>query len=362
MDAGGTDAGGADAGGMVSVDAAWASFDPATQQALLDQLANGVVNNNLVGAAMGLASADGTLWAGASGLANVETMQPWEPTRSFRIGSVTKTFTAALIFLLEADGALTLDDPLEQWVPGFYDGVGVTLRHLMSNTSGIVSYNYVGSFDSSAVWTPTALVQWAVDHEPALRFAPGSQWEYSNTNWVLLGLVIEAAGADTYEALVAQRLTLPLGLTHTYIAGADDDNPAIVECYAADRVTNMTQVANPSFGWAAGAAVSTPADLARWAVALYGGAVLPESALTRMVTPTVLTNGTVTDYGMGAFLELDGEDALYGHTGGYAAYFTYMYYWKRDRLALVVMSNTYDTNLRDLAAYGWSVPLGFMYP
>ena len=113
---------------------------------------------------------------------------------------------------------------------------------------------------------------------------------------------------------------------------------------------------------AAGVAVSTPADLARWAIALYGSDFLPAGALARMVTPTVLTNGTVTDYGMGAFLEIDGEDALYGHTGGYAAYFTYMYYWKRDRLALVVMSNTYDTNLRDLAAYGWSVPLGFMYP
>jgi D-alanyl-D-alanine carboxypeptidase len=353
----------ADASGPYADAGVWAALDGEQCDRLDEQLANGVRDHNLVGASMGIAYAtERRLWTGASGLSNVERSEPWTAERSSRIGSVTKTFTAALIFLLEEDGTLTLDDPLEQWVPGFYDGVGVTIRHMLANTSGIVSYNYVGSFDDSRAWTPNELVQWAVDQEPALRFEPGSQWEYSNTNYVLLGMVIEAASGESYADIVASRLTEPLGLRDTYVAVSGDDNPAIVDCYDADKTTNWTARSDPSFGWAAGAAVSTPADLARWAAALYGGDVLSDASLTRMVTPTVLTDGTTIETGLGAFVEIDGDQALYGHTGGFAGYLTYMYYWKTDGIALVVMSNTYETDLRDLSAYGWSVPLNFTHP
>jgi D-alanyl-D-alanine carboxypeptidase len=194
-----------------------------------------------------------------------------------------------------------------------------------------------------------------------LHFEPGSQWEYSNTNFVLLGLVIEAASNESYESLIETRLTVPLGLNDTYIAASGDSNLAIVDCYDRDG-TNLTDTADPSFGWAAGAGVSTPADLARWTAALYGGDVLSDDALERMLTPTELSDGTLVESGLGAFVEIDGEDAIYGHTGGIAGYLTYMYFWQADRIALVAMTNTFDTNLRDLSAYGWSVPLGFVYP
>lgn len=343
-------------------DGGWAPVAPQVADAMLAQLENGVQDLGLVGAAMGVAYADQRwLWSGARGLAKVEDSQPWEAGRSFRIGSVTKTFTAALVFLLVEDGLVRLDDPLEQWLPGYYDGVGVTVRHLLSNTSGIVSYNYVGNFDSSASWQPEALVQWAVDHEQVLRFPPGSQWEYSNTNFVLLGLIIEGATGQRYADVVQARLTGPLGLGHTYMALSGDANPAIVDCYAVDG-TNLSGTADPSFGWAAGAGVSTPSDLARWAAALYGGEVLSPASLNQMLTPTQLTDGSTVEYGMGAFLEIDGENAIFGHTGGIAGYFTYMYFWRADRIALVMMSNRYQTNLRTLAGYGWSVPLDFPFP
>ncbi len=340
----------------------WGELDQRTCDRLGEQVARGVEDLELVGAAIGVAYAqEQLLCVRAAGMAQKETLTAWTPERSFRIGSVTKTFTAALVFLLEADGALSLDDPLEQWAPGYYDGLGLTIRHLLSNTSGIVSYNWVGSFDDTRRWEPAELAQWAVDNQPTLEFEPGSQWAYSNTNFVLLGLIIEAAGGDSYEAQVEARLTGPLGLRDTYIAGSGDANSAIVDCYDVDG-TNLTGRADPSFGWAAGAAVSTPSDLARWAAALYGGDVLSADALTRMTTPTVLTDGTVTEYGLGAFLEIDGADAIFGHTGGIGAYLTYMYYWRADGIALVAMSNTFQTNLRELSAYGWSVPLDFEHP
>ncbi len=321
------------------------------------ELDRAVEELDLVGAAMAVEFSDGETWGFTSGLSRLETMEAWEPGRSIRIGSVTKTFTAALIFLLIEDGVLTLDDPLEQWVPGYYDGLGVTLRHLLSNTSGIVSYNYVGSFDDTRPWEPQELAQWAVDHEPALRFEPGSEWEYSNTNFVLLGLVIEAATGDSYEGQFEERLTGPMGLTRTYLAGSGDMNPALVDCYERDG-SNTTGHADPSFGWAAGAAVSTPEELARWISALYGGELLSAGSLELMTTQQVLSDGTTQDYGLGAFVERDGDDALFGHEGGIGGYITYAFYWQADGIALVAATNTFDTDMRTLAGYGWSALLG----
>ncbi len=311
----------------------------------------------LFGAAMAVEFEGGETWRFASGLSRVETMEEWEPGRSIRIGSVTKTFTAALIFLLVEDGVLTLDDPLEVWAPGYYDGLGLTLRHLLSNTSGIVSYNYVGSFDDTRPWAPEELAQWAVEHEPALRFEPGTEWEYSNTNFVLLGLVIEAATGTSYEEQFEARLAGPLGLTRTYVAGSGDMNPALVDCYDRDG-SNTSARADPSFGWAAGAAVSTPEELARWTSALYGGEVLSASSLELMTTQLVLADGTTQDYGLGAFVERDGDDALFGHEGGIGGYITYAFYWEADGIALVAATNTFDTDMRALAGYGWSALLG----
>lgn len=328
-------------------------------QAKVDQA---VEDSGHPGLAMAFADAEAKqLCAVASGYSKVESMEAWDPSRLSRIGSVTKTFTAAIIYQLIDEGTVTMTDPLEDWVPGYYDGVGVTIEHLMTNTSGIVSYNYVGSFDDTRPWTPTELVQWAVDREPDLHFEPGTQWEYSNTNWILLGLVIEAATGGTYEDAIQARLLDPLGLHDTYVAGSGDDNPDVVDCYD-DNLANTTGVADPSFGWAAGAIVSSPSDLARWGAALFGGDVISAASLERMTTPTVLTDGTVTEYGAGAFLEIDGDIAIYGHTGGIGGYLTYMYYWKSDGYVLVVMANQFGAQLRDLAGYGWAVPLGLDYP
>jgi D-alanyl-D-alanine carboxypeptidase len=205
-------------------------------------------------------------------------------------------------------------------------------------------------------------VQWAVDHEPALRFEPGSAWEYSNTNFVLLGLVIEAVTGHTYEAELQTRLLEPLALSSTYLAVSGDANPAIVDSYSEQGV-NLTGSADPSFGWSAGALVSTPEDLARWGVALYGGGVLSADSLEQMLTPVSLSDGTaVENYGLGAFVEVDGSAAIYGHTGGIEGYQTYLFYWAPDRIALVAMANRLEVNLRDLAGYGWSVPLNLPFP
>lgn len=308
----------------------------------------------ITGAAMGAAFHDtGEVMTAASGVANVATGETWTADRQFRIGSVTKTFTAAVVFQLIDEGVVSLDDPLERWVPGYYDGVNVQVRHLLGNTSGIVSYNYVGSFDDTRPWTPQELVEWAVMNESTLRFEPGERWEYSNTNYILLGLVIEAATGATYEQAVQKRILDPLGLDDTYVAKSGDANPNIVRAY--DK-SGAEVVIDPSFGWAAGSIVSTPADLAKWGAALFGGDVVSDASLTMMITPTSVSGAD--GYGHGVFVEIDEENAIYGHTGGIGGFLTYMYFWRDEKVALVAVSNQLEVNLRDLSAYGWSVVLG----
>jgi D-alanyl-D-alanine carboxypeptidase len=317
-----------------------------------------IVNLGLPGVAIAAANVtDGWVWSGTAGAVEPGG-EPWTPGHQFRIGSVTKTFTAAAVLLLVDEGRLSLDDSLERWVPGYYDNQGVTVRHLITNSSGIVSYNYVGSFDSTRAWTPVQLVEWAVQHGPTVQFEPGSTWEYSNTNFVLLGLVIEAVTGGTYEDFVTRRFVEPLDLRDTYVAGAGDDNANIVPSFDADGAPLW---ADPSMGWAAGSIVSTPGDLVRWGAALYGGQVLSHEMLDRMTQPTqVVSDGEL--YGMGAFIEGEGSERTVGHTGGIAGYLTYMYYLESESTVVVLMTNVLGTRLRELAAYPWSVVLGVEYP
>ena len=339
----------------------WSRTDEPTRQALTAALGRAHDDSDHPGIAMAVAYADQRLlWTGAVGHARLEEPQLWAATRRFRIGSVSKTFTAAAVLQLIHEETVDLDDPLERWVAGFYDGRGITIRHLLTNTSGIPSYNYVGSFDDTQVWTPEELVSWSVTHGDGLAFEPGTQWEYSNTNWILLGLVIENATGNTYDAVLDERFFGPLGLHDTYVA-SDNDDPEVVDCYD-ERGVDITGQAHPSFGWAAGGIVSTPSDLAVWAASLYGGDVLNPTMLQWMTTQTNLPDGTVVDYGMGAFVERDGSDALFGHSGGIGGYLTYMFYWAPSRIALVVMVNQMEAELRHLAGYGWSVPLEFLHP
>lgn len=341
--------------------APWTDVDAAHAAELQAALEGAQAEQGLPGLAMAVAYRDThEMWVSATGYADLDAETEWTPTDTFRIGSVTKTFTAAAVFELVEDGVLTLDDPVEQWVPGWWEGP--TVRHLLGHASGIVSYNYVGDFDGSAAWTPEELVQWAWDHDSSLRFAPGTDWEYSNTNYVLLGLVIEAATGRSYADNLGARFLDPLALDDTRLALAGDTDPRLVNSYAGSPPVDNSDADDPSMGWAAGGMVSTPRDLARWTVALFGGGVLSEDSHALMVTPGGLTGPDESEYGLGAFVEGDGDDVIYGHTGGISGYLTFAYYLEDPGVALVVMSNRNPTDLRAASTWGWAAILGIPYP
>ncbi|MFC7535253.1 serine hydrolase domain-containing protein [Actinoplanes sp. GCM10030250] len=290
----------------------------------------------------------------AAGVARLDRPGPAVAAGRFRIGSVSKTFLSTVILQLAAERRLGLDDPVERWLPGTVpSGDGITLRQLLNHTSGL--YNYTDALDLSPEgwlpqrfrsWHPAELVAEATAHPPL--FAPGTDWSYSNTNYVLLGMVVEAVAGHTYADEIRRRIIRPLGLrqtespgdraritgphAHGYLPTGPENNPKPVD------VTLM----NPSIASAAGDVISSTADLNTFFGALLTGRLLPPAQLTAMTT---MVEGH--DYGLG--LErttLSCGVILYGHGGGIFGYNTGSYHTRDGSRRLSMSINPYqgDTN------------------
>ena len=161
--------------------------------------------------------------AGAAGYANLRTKERMRVDHAFRVGSITKTFVATVVLQLAAEGTLGLDDALERWLPGLVaNGQAITLRQLLNHTSGIYNYTDDQALNRTLirnprrVLTPVELVAVATKHGP--NFDPGKRWSYSNTGYILLGLVIEKATATSLEQELRERIFEPLALTRTTLS------------------------------------------------------------------------------------------------------------------------------------------------
>jgi len=261
-----------------------------------------------------------------------ETLAPKKPIRlddRFRVGSVTKTFVATVVLQLEAERVLSLDDTVEKWLAGLVpQGNQISLRMLLDHTSGLFDYLNDGDptvaqpyldGNTDYVWTPQQLLATATSHP--LNFPPGTSWKYSNTNYIVLGLVVEQATADTIEHQLAQRIFLPLRLTHTTF----ETEPALSGRHADGYIrrngvlVNFTRL-SPSFAWSAGAIASTVDDLARFEQALLAGKLLRAPQLKEMEDTSA--GGIAADYGLGLGLLRTPCGKFWGHDGDYPGYLT----------------------------------------
>lgn len=279
------------------------------------------------------------VWSATAGVGDIETGQPRSVHDRYRLGSVTKTFTATVLLQLEAEGRLSLDDTVEKWLPGLvrghgHDGRKITLRQLLNHTSGI--YNYTLDEDFGRTFfskdgflqhrydtrTPEELLAIAMSHEP--DFAPGADWEYSNTNYTLAGLVIERATGHSYAEEVHARIIAPLGLTGTSVPGTRATVPQpSSRAYSklADTTTgptyDVTEV-NPSIAYAGGEMISSSKDLNRFVTALLRGDLLPPEQLREMKTTVRDTDFPNAAYGLGLMdRELSCGVHVWGHGGDF---------------------------------------------
>lgn len=280
-----------------------------------------------------------TTWSATEGVGDLSTGAPRSTADRYRVGSISKTFVATVLLQLEAEGRLSLDDSVEKWLPGVvrghgHDGRRVTVRQLLNHTSGI--YDYTRDEDFVRTYflkdgflqhrydtlRPQELVAIAMSHEPT--FEPGASWSYSNTNYILAGMIVERVTGHSYGDEIRRRVIAPLGLRGTSVPGTRTTLPqpssrayGKLAKTATGPTYDVTEL-NPSMAGAAGEMISDSADLNRFYRALLGGRLLPPRQLAEM-KDTVDTAGHLPGvrYGLGlADRELGCGVHVWGHNGG----------------------------------------------
>ncbi|MFG2781222.1 serine hydrolase domain-containing protein [Streptomyces prunicolor] len=278
-------------------------------------------------------------WSTTAGVGNLRTGKPRSADDRYRVGSITKTFVSTVILQLEAEGRLSLDDTVEKWLPGVvkgngYDATKITLRELLNHTSGI--FNYTADDDFGTTYftkdgffqhrydTKSAadLVAIAMTHKP--DFAPGTSWNYSNTNYVLAGMVIERVTGNSYATEIGRRIINPLHLRATSLPGARVTVPQ-PSSHAYSKLArtptgptyDVTRL-NPTIASSAGSLISDSSDLDRFYGALLRGELLPPKQLKEMKTTVPAAEGSgYMRYGLGLTdITLPCGVHVWGHDGG----------------------------------------------
>ncbi|MCB1024193.1 MAG: beta-lactamase family protein [Acidobacteria bacterium] len=311
------------------------------------------------GATIGVCLADGECFAIATGSSDLESKTPMKPGDLMLAGSVGKTYAAAVAMQLLHEKKMNLDDKIEKylgqekWFSRLPNSKDITIRHLMSHTSGLIRYEFKDQFtkdltaNPDKVWTPTELISYLFDEKAP--FEAGKGWDYSDTNFIVLGMIMEKVTGKKYYDLAKERVLKPLKLKNTYpqdrrklkglIQGyAGDDNPF----GGKDRVLeNGKFIINPQFEWTGGGIMTNAEDLARWTKYMYEGKAFPPEMLTEMlkgVDAPML--GKDTKYGLGVIIRPTRLGITYGHSGFFPGYMTDIMYFPKEKISLSIQINS----------------------
>ena len=309
----------------------------------LDALLSSVYKPNEPGAAF-LIWKDGTvLVRKAFGMADLELGVRMEPDMIFRIGSMTKQFTAAAILMLMEQGKLALADPITKFLPDYpTQGKTITVEHLLTHTSGIKSYTEIDEFGPLVRKDMAVPELIAVFKDKPMDFAPGERWRYDNSGYFLLGAIIEKVSGLTYEAFLQKNIFGPLGMTHTYYGNAARIIPRRIPGYGPgpDSGFSNAEFLSMALPYAAGSLLSNVDDLAVWNAALLAGKVLKPETLARAWTPYKLPDGTSTGYGYGWSVgEYEGHRMI-RHNGGINGFSTDGILFPEDKLFVALLTNS----------------------
>lgn len=298
------------------------------------------------GAAILVARGDTVLFRGARGEASLETHLPLRPNAVFRVGSITKQFTAAALLTLVEDGKVRLDDPLSRYLPHYPGGERITLAQLLNHTAGIRNYTELPSYagrPASEDFTTSQLVDFFRNEQP--DFAPGENWAYSNSGYVLIGAVIEqVTGMPWYEYL-QQRFFRPLGMAHTRYG--DDAAFAFeqVQGYSYEGA-NVVRIGPMSMTrpHAAGGLVSNVDDLLVWSRALHEGRLLHNETYMRMITPEGPAAREGVSYGYGFYVNSVRGFSMLRHGGRISGFIASLSYVPGPDITVVVLENDDEHN------------------
>lgn len=312
------------------------------------------------GASVGVVLKDGTAFGITTGLADRAARTPLKTDDLFLAGSTGKTFFAAVAVQLIDEGRLDLDAPISKylgagsWFPRLPNAKDVTVRHLMTHTSGIVRYEMDPRFTADLraqpdkVWTPEEAIAYQLGATPP--FAAGQGWDYSDTNYIVLGLIMESLTKSSLYDEIKTRFLTPLRLSRV-VPSTSRRIPGLVPGYAGPRdplglpdemMVNGELSVNPQFEWAGGGFATSPLDLARWGRELYAGRAISPAARTLMLDAAVPAKlGPDTKYGLGVIVRPTTPiGPTWGHSGFFPGYQTELIYAPDLGLSLAVQINT----------------------
>lgn len=298
--------------------------------------------DNEPGISVILARGDEILYRDGHGMANLEHNISISPDMVFRLGSLTKQMTTAGIMMLAEEGLLQVDDPITQYFPDYpTHGYTITLRHLMTHTSGIIDFLAIEEFPNIEKEDITAMDVIDFFKNAPMNFAPGDAYSYTNSGYVMLGAIIEQLSGQSYEDFIQERIFTPLGMDNTYHGDFKRLIPNRVTGYAMgpEGYENSSYL-SMSIPGAAGAIISTVDDLHAWNTALFAGDVVSMASLEEMTTPFTLNNGELSNYGFGLAIQSLRGQPMISHTGGINGFITYAAYLPESDVYVAVLGNT----------------------
>ncbi|WP_348260680.1 serine hydrolase [Telmatobacter sp. DSM 110680] len=309
--------------------------DEAATKARLEQIANSYTPNHAFMGTVLVVEGDHVLLDKGYAMASLEWQVPNTPETKFRLGSLTKQFTATLILLLQQDGKLSISDPISKYLPDSPPAwAKITLANLLGHTSGIPSFTGFKEFHTWSMSAHTPDEEIALFRDKPLDFEPGSKFDYSNSNFIVLGVVVEKVSGKKYVDLLRERIFDPLGMKDT---GLDSDELVLpkraVGYMPGPHGVEVARSESMSIPWSAGAIYSTTGDLLKWEHGLFGGKVLSADSLKLMTTPGK------GDYGLGVFIANRDGVRVVSHGGGIEGFNTNLMYAPEKQIAVVVLSN-----------------------
>ena len=310
------------------------------------------------GGTAGFVLADGSSFGIAIGVSDRTTGTPMKPTDRLLLGSVGKTYVSAVALQMIHEKQFSLDDTLDEffgkevWFPRIANASAITVRHLMTHTSGLVRYEFNPRFtqDLTAspdkVWTGVDRLAYLFDAKPP--FAPGKGWEYSDTNYIVLGMIIERVSKNTFYDELRKRVLGPFGLTDTVPADTRTV-PGLVQGYAGannpfggsdEMIKDGKFAVNPQFEWTGGGLAVTALDLAKWGKILYEGKAFDASMMAPLLDGVPAKLGPEAKYGLGVIIRPSPHGITYGHSGFMPGYQTELVYFPDLKVSIAVQVNS----------------------
>ena len=315
-------------------------------------------NGKFAGATLGVCLADGNCFSLATGFSDLESKTPMKPTDIMAAGSVGKTFASAVALQLVTEGKINLDDRVEKylgkeaWFSRLPNAKDITVRQLMNHTSGLVRYEFKEQFtkdltaNPDKTWRPEELVAYLLDEKAP--FEAGKGWEYSDTNYIVLGMIIERVTGKKFYDEARRRILKPLKLQKIFPQDRRELKNLIPGYAGANNpfggkdkvIENGKFIINPQFEWTGGGWISNTEDLARWAKAMYEGRAFDASLLPQMLDGVPARLGRDTKYGLGVIIRPTQTGLTYGHSGFFPGYMTDVMYFPEHKIAIAVQVNS----------------------